>query len=88
MSILIIARFSREGNTTCFVLERFRSSGKPLNGSNHPSTGGNGSLIRLAPVPIYFAPNREKVRTYTVKSSRTIHAAALYIEALGIPLQR
>ncbi len=69
------------GNTTRQALERFRVSGNPNRGSTHPSSAGNGSLMRLAPVPMYYAPNRAKARLYAGKSSRTTHGAQECVDA-------
>lgn len=69
------------GNTTREALERYRQSGKPASGSTHPSTAGNGSLMRLAPVPMFYSPDRTRARLYAGKSSRTTHAAKLCVEA-------
>ncbi len=72
------------GNTTRQALERFRASGKPMSGSKHPSTAGNGSLMRLAPVAMFYAPNRKKAQTHATRSSRTTHAAPLCLEACAL----
>ncbi|RPD87671.1 hypothetical protein EGK76_00200 [Luteimonas sp. 100069] len=34
---------------------RFRRVGDPLAGASDPSTAGNGSLMRLAPIAMLFA---------------------------------
>jgi len=52
------------GKTTNDALARFSSTGKPMSGSTHPATAGNGSLMRLAPVPMFFAPSKVKARLY------------------------
>jgi ADP-ribosyl-[dinitrogen reductase] hydrolase len=69
------------GSATRQALERFKTTGKPMCGSTHPSTAGNGSLMRLAPVPMYFASSKIKTRLFAGKSSRTTHAAKECIEA-------
>ena len=69
------------GSTTREALDRYRHSAKPASGSTHPSTAGNGSLMRLAPVPMFFCPDRTRARLYAGKSSRTTHAAKLCVEA-------
>lgn len=69
------------GNATRQALERFRATGKPLSGSTHPSSAGNGSLMRLAPVVLFYAPNLSKAKSYAGKSSRTTHAAAECVQA-------
>ena len=43
------------GATVSAALRRFESTGVPLSGSTDPRTAGNGSLMRLAPVPLWFA---------------------------------
>jgi ADP-ribosyl-[dinitrogen reductase] hydrolase len=63
------------GATTADALERFRASGDPWSGSADPRTAGNGSLMRLAPVALFFHPDREQVLHYAAESSRTTHAA-------------
>ena len=69
------------GGTTRQALEHFKATGKPMSGSTHPSNAGNGSLMRLAPVPMFYAPNKTRARTYAGKSSRTTHAAKECVDA-------
>jgi len=42
------------GNTVATALRRFQATGEPHAGSTDPFTAGNGSLMRLAPVPLFF----------------------------------
>ena len=42
------------GKTTKDALSRFEESGNPYSGSVDPRMAGNGSLMRLAPVVLYF----------------------------------
>jgi ADP-ribosyl-[dinitrogen reductase] hydrolase len=69
------------GGTTRQALEHFKATGKPMGGSTHPSNAGNGSLMRLAPIPMFYAPNKTRARTYAGKSSRTTHATKECVEA-------
>lgn len=69
------------GTTILAALEKFRASGKPFAGSSHPSTAGNGSLMRLAPVALAYAPDRKTAVTYAARSSRTTHAEIRCVEA-------
>ena len=46
------------GVTTRRALERYRRTGDPLAGSSDPSTAGNGSLMRLAPVALRYWDDR------------------------------
>jgi ADP-ribosyl-[dinitrogen reductase] hydrolase len=69
------------GNTVRAALSRFRATGNPVAGSTDPSTAGNGSLMRLAPVPIRYcldAPMRGDVAR---AQSRTTHGAEEAVEA-------
>lgn len=69
------------GSTTRQALERFKATGKPMSGSTHPSSAGNGSLMRLAPVAMFYAPSRAKAQTFAGRSSRTTHAAKECVDA-------
>ncbi len=43
------------GNATRSALERFEKTGEPYAGSRDPRIAGNGSIMRLAPVPLFYA---------------------------------
>ena len=63
------------GNTVSDALSRFEETGEPYAGSTNPNTAGNGSLMRLAPVPMYFAGDAAKAIDRSADSSRTTHGA-------------
>lgn len=69
------------GNTVRAALERFEHSGEPFCGSVDPRSAGNGSIMRLAPVPMFFARHLEIAVEYSAQSSRTTHAARLAVDA-------
>lgn len=69
------------GLTTRQALLRFRSNGDPLAGSTGPSTAGNGSLMRLAPVAIRFHRDRRALRDAAARQSKTTHGAAEAVDA-------
>jgi ADP-ribosyl-[dinitrogen reductase] hydrolase len=69
------------GNATRQALEKFKATGKSMSGSTHPSSAGNGSLMRLAPVAMFYAPSRAKAQAYAGKSSRTTHGAKECVDA-------
>jgi ADP-ribosylglycohydrolase len=69
------------GNTVSAALSRYRTSGNPFSGSTDPYSAGNGSLMRLAPVPMFFHPDRARIRDYSGESSRTTHGAQECIDA-------
>lgn len=68
------------GNTTRAALASFERTRNPYAGSTEPDTAGNGSLMRLAPVVLFFHPVEEDVRRYAADHSRTTHAAAEAVE--------
>ena len=43
------------GITVQNALSSFERTGKPYSGSTDPYSAGNGSLMRLAPVPMFYA---------------------------------
>lgn len=69
------------GRTVQAALQRFESTGDPFAGSEAPETAGNGAIMRLAPVVLYYFPDEEGIRHYAVQSSRTTHAAAEALDA-------
>jgi ADP-ribosylglycohydrolase len=69
------------GNTTRHALAAFQGTGNPYSGPTDPNTAGNGSLMRLAPVPLFFAHNPEEAIERSGDSSRTTHAAQTAADA-------
>ena len=63
------------GNTTSSALSRYEESGDPWSGSTDPATSGNGSLMRLAPVPIFFHRDIDRAKAVAIEQSRTTHAS-------------
>jgi ADP-ribosyl-[dinitrogen reductase] hydrolase len=69
------------GITTSTALYDFQRTGEPFSGSTDPHTAGNGSLMRLASVPMYFYPGFADSVHYSGESSRTTHGAAECVDA-------
>lgn len=69
------------GNTTQQALQAYKASGNPFSGSTHPRAAGNGCLMRLAPVPIFYFPDGDRTRQFSGESARTTHGAAECVEA-------
>ncbi len=69
------------GNATRAALARFRDTDEPLAGSTDHRTAGNGSLMRLAPVPIRFHQDARLAIFLSGVSSRTTHGAQACIDA-------
>lgn len=69
------------GNTVYDSLERFQQTGEPFSGSTDPWSAGNGCIMRLAPVPMYYHPDRDLAIERSGLSARTTHGAVECIEA-------
>ena len=69
------------GNTVRYALDRYHRTGQPFSGSDSPNSAGNGSLMRLAPIPMFYFPDLEKIIHFAGESSRTTHGALECIEA-------
>ena len=69
------------GSTVAAALRLYEHTGDPFAGSTDPQTAGNGSLMRLAPVPIYFAADPRLAIERAADSSRTTHAAPEAVDA-------
>ena len=68
------------GIATSSALERFRRTGNPVAGSRSPDSAGNGSIMRLAPVPIHYLDTPELAIKMSAAQSTTTHRAP---ECLG-----
>ncbi len=62
------------GLTTRAALEAFQATGEP-SGLTSPDSAGNGSIMRLAPIPMFFAKSMDDAVLYAAQSSATTHAA-------------
>ena len=69
------------GVTTRRALSRFEQTGDPFSGSTDPDAAGNGSLMRLAPVPLFYAGDPEEAIEKAGESSRTTHGATEAVDA-------
>lgn len=69
------------GTTTRGSLASFVRSGDPIAGPTSPNSAGNGSLMRLCPVPIVWSAHPAVAIAYAGASSQTTHGAATCIDA-------
>jgi ADP-ribosyl-[dinitrogen reductase] hydrolase len=69
------------GTTTLSSLMKFKETQEPYCGPTDEYTAGNGSLMRLAPVPLFYANNPEIGIMMSGESSRTTHQAPVAIDA-------
>jgi ADP-ribosylglycohydrolase len=68
------------GNTVRRALVEFERSGNPYAGSIDPKAAGNGSIMRLAPVAMYYASQPREAIEKCAESSRTTHGAVNAID--------
>jgi ADP-ribosylglycohydrolase len=69
------------GNTVRQALTRFERTVDPFSGSTDPQSGGNGSIMRLAPVPMFYARDPLQAIEKSGESSRTTHGAVAAVDA-------
>ncbi len=69
------------GGTTYRALHLFERTRQPYCGSTDPLAAGNGSIMRLAPVPLFFAGRPEEAIERSGDSSRTTHGAQVCVDA-------
>ena len=69
------------GGTTRESIECFEETGEPYGGTEDPNKAGNGSIMRLAPVPLFFAHDPREAIECSAESSRTTHAARNAVDA-------
>lgn len=69
------------GNTVRYGLEHYQRTSQPFSGSDSPNSAGNGSLMRLAPIPMYYFSDLENIIHFARESSRTTHGTLECIEA-------
>lgn len=63
------------------AIATFKRTDLEFPGPKEENTAGNGSLMRLAPVPLYFARNPELAIRMAADSSRTTHGTAAAVDA-------
>lgn len=69
------------GGTTATALRQYEQTGDPWSGPTDPHSAGNGSLMRLAPVPLAYARHPEAAIQLAADSSRTTHGAVEAVDA-------
>ncbi|MBN2624648.1 MAG: ADP-ribosylglycohydrolase family protein [Acidimicrobiales bacterium] len=69
------------GNTVSAQLARFEQTGEAIDPNPHPERAANGSLMRLAAVPIRWHRDVGEAAARSGDSSRTTHGAARPVDA-------
>jgi ADP-ribosyl-[dinitrogen reductase] hydrolase len=63
------------GTTVAGALYFYERNGEVFADTNHPQMAGNGSIMRLAPVVLWYAADRSAALEHAALSSKTTHAA-------------
>lgn len=69
------------GNTVRGALRRYEQTGDPWAGSTDSTSAGNGSIMRLAAVPLFFAADAARAVAMSGESSRPTHGATACVDA-------
>lgn len=69
------------GGTVDAALTRYRATGNPVAGSIDPFSAGNGSIMRLAPVAMFYGADMDAAEHHAAESSRTTHGATECVDA-------
>jgi len=69
------------GMTVRSALTKFKQSGNPLSGDTDPMSAGNGSLMRLVPIPIRYYDSFPETIENSALSSKTTHGAIEAVDA-------
>ena len=63
------------GGVTAGALSRYTQTLNPYQGSKSPQTAGNGCLMRLAPIPMFFYDDRDAMLNAASDQSQLTHGA-------------
>lgn len=69
------------GGTISEALSKFERTGEGFCGSTSEMAAGNGSLMRLAPIPLLYANDPKLAIAMAADSSRTTHGATAAVDA-------
>lgn len=74
-----------KGRTVRDAIWRYIDKNEPFCGSTDPSTAGNGSIMRLAPVPMFFFKDGvDTIVDFCGESSRVTHGASECVDACEV----
>ncbi|GAB5534482.1 MAG: ADP-ribosylglycohydrolase family protein [Rubricoccaceae bacterium] len=72
------------GTTVRGALQTYLDTGNPASGPTDPRTAGNGSIMRLAPVVLAYAPDRQATLDAAAASSLPTHGAPEAVDACRV----
>ena len=69
------------GITVSRALKDYLSTGNPYSGPSDEFSSGNGSLMRLAPIPMFYHRDHSEALRLAEESSKTTHGSKLCLES-------
>jgi len=71
------------GQTILKAMIRYHKTQDPIQGDTNPRRSGNGCIMRLAPVPIYYSHNAELAIHNSIQSATTTHGSEMCLQTTG-----
>ena len=69
------------GITVSMALRKYMQTNDPFSGSTDEYSSGNGSIMRLSPIPIFYHRDYDSCIKYAGESARTTHGSAECVDA-------
>jgi len=69
------------GITIVRALSKYKTGGDPYIAISFPHSDGNGTLMKIAPIPLYFRKSPKEAMKYAVLSSKITHGSKLCSDA-------
>ena len=71
------------GQTILKAMIRYHKNQDPIQGDANPRRSGNGCIMRLAPVPIYYHHDAELAIHHSIQSATTTHGSEMCLQTTG-----
>ena len=71
------------GQTILKAMIRYHKTQDPIQGDTNPRRSGNGCIMRLAPVPIYYSHDAALAIHNSIQSATTTHGSEMCLQATG-----
>jgi ADP-ribosyl-[dinitrogen reductase] hydrolase len=71
------------GQTILKAMIRYHKTKDPIQGDTNPRRSGNGCIMRLAPVPIYYGYDAALAIHHSIQSATTTHGSEMCLQTTG-----
>ena len=71
------------GQTILKAMIRYHKTKDPIQGDTNPRRSGNGCIMRLAPVPIYYSRDAALAIHHSIQSATTTHGSEMCLQTTG-----